>query len=150
MKNRTIKFRVWDVESSDMIQHKDLIMGDVYLQVSEEGIRVVMDDPEGENGPEVRDAVIMQFSGLKDKHGKEIYEGDLILVLDRDWPSGTGDRYVYMRSIASICEVVFHNGCFQLSERKGHGFYRCYLDVDNGRDLFEVIGNIYENPELCQ
>lgn len=91
-----------------------------------------------------------QFTGLLDKHRKEIYEGDLMLVLDRDWPSGDGDPQIHMRNIASICEVVFHNGCFQLIQRKGHGYFTWDLAQTHGRDIFEVIGNIYSNPELIK
>ncbi len=129
---REIKFRVWDVESSDMIQHKDLIIGDVYLQVSEEGMRVVMDDPDGENGPEVRDAVIMQFTGLKDKHGKEIYESDVVKA--HDHPTGADD---------TTGEVYYEQGSWRVRGAL------CTLS-EFGTAWTEVIGNIYENPELCQ
>lgn len=140
MKNRTIKFRVWDVDSSDMIQHKDLIMGDIYLQVSEEGMRVVMDDPEGENGPEVREAIIMQFTGLKDKHGKEIYDGD---ILNWDF-CGSVQWSEWMAK--PIYKVQYYNGYLPAAV----GIYKELFLHAYRFQYTEVLGNIYENPDLCQ
>jgi hypothetical protein len=68
---------------------------------------------------------LMQFTGLKDKNGKEIYEGDII--------DNEGARQKY--------EVQFHKGCFCIS-RGGLGYH-----IFNEKEV-EVIGNIYENPEL--
>lgn len=90
-----------------------------------------------------------RFTGRKDKSGREIYEGDLIRVLDRDWPSGNGSRE-YMISISAICEVVFDEAKFCLAHRSGRKFFNDDLAKDYGRDIFEVLGNIYENPELLQ
>ena len=70
---------------------------------------------------------IMQFTGLKDKNGKEIYEGD---ILDNE-----GARQKY--------EVIFHNGCFCISQG-GIGYH-----IFNEKKV-EVIGNIYENKDLLE
>lgn len=77
---------------------------------------------------------IMQFTGLHDKNGKEIYEGDILRTITYE----------------NIYEVSFHIGSFVLVDRDP-GFTTimkqpigCYqTDI-----LLEVIGNIYENPEL--
>lgn len=73
----------------------------------------------------------MQFTGLLDKNGREIYEGDVLGVND------PGDR--------SRAVVVFHEGAFkpQLCVQWATPIF------DNDWDDWEVIGNIYENPELC-
>lgn len=83
---------------------------------------------------------LMQFTGLKDKNGKEIYEGD-----------------IYTQGRIVTCIVIFREGAFC-----GHWINKSpetatpinwsgddsELMVDNFCNQIEVIGNIYENPEL--
>lgn len=92
-----------------------------------------------------------QYTGLKDKNGKEIYEEDIVRILYTDWPSKSeNDRRTldeYKRDISHIAEVifnnVFHRAEFELSNQDWRG------DIAPGRHgEIEVIGNIYENPEL--
>ena len=65
----------------------------------------------------------MQYTGLKDKNGIEIYEGDIVTTsIETVWDVG---------------EVIFRNTAFRV-----HGYILCQL-----KDI-EVIGNRYENPEL--
>jgi len=73
--------------------------------------------------------ILLQFTGLKDKNGKEIYEGDLI-----------GDKDCYV-------EVIFKDGSFC-----NKGDFKPIIEWIWARKRkgieTEVIGNIYENPEL--
>jgi uncharacterized phage protein (TIGR01671 family) len=74
--------------------------------------------------------ILMQFTGLHDKNGKEIYEGD---VLRSKW-GGTGI-------------VVFDDGAFQSRWDGGEVKYQLSASDIEDREL-EVIGNIYESPDL--
>ncbi|MYL44615.1 hypothetical protein GLV94_03070 [Virgibacillus halodenitrificans] len=69
------------------------------------------------------DVILREYTGLKDKKGKEIYEGDIVDV-DNTWRN----------------KVEFYKGCFMVDE-----------DVLGAIHSFsEVIGNIYVNPELLE
>ena len=74
--------------------------------------------------------ILMQFTGLHDKNGVEIYEGDIA----KD-PDG------------NVFEVIWNKGAasFELRNKISH-----FLFVQRYIDMFEVIGNIYENPELLE
>jgi YopX protein len=76
---------------------------------------------------------LMQFTGLKDKNGKEIYEGDIVR---RQW-EGQNDTHH-----EEIYEVYWANGYYLKPQPKAHPSH-VSSDV-------EVIGNIYENPELLK
>jgi uncharacterized phage protein (TIGR01671 family) len=85
------------------------------------------------------DLVIMQFTGLTDKNGVEIYEGDILektYLKEENYSSGE-----YVRS-----DVVFHEQ--SLCERFTHDNGKVYYGKIN-RDSF-VAGNIYQNPELLK
>jgi hypothetical protein len=79
-----------------------------------EGEHVVLDD-----------MTLMQYTGLKDKNGKEIFEGDVTTSEIGDEPMA----------------VVFWEGCFCHKWPDGNGH------IFNPKNI-EIIGNIYENPEL--
>lgn len=111
---REIKFRAW---------HRD------WMQYSDkESLRIFWDDCE------YRDCPIMQYTGLKDKNGKEIYEGDICKVQDFD---------------VEIVEIIFRNGCFEgINRNKENSLSNPYLEISG--QYYEIIGNIYENKELLQ
>ena len=106
------------------------------------------------------DLVLMQSTGLKDKNGKEIFEGD-ILKFNDEWNEYCHEGYVD-GSVEGInfVEVVKGEACFEFGktrypesslfiymEDEHLSFAELVKDKDFG---FEIIGNIYENPELLE
>lgn len=73
---------------------------------------------------------IGQYTGLHDKNGKEIYEGDIVKIKYRD---------------EDIGKVIYEHNGFSIDVTNMNKNYRRVSFVDN---FIEVIGNIYENPEL--
>ena len=98
-----------------------------------------------ENGgmAKINPETVGQYTGLHDKNGKEIYEGDIVLY--QDWEmayEGGGNDSFINKGIVEYCE---DNCCFNVTERQTVDLADV-LYKDN-EDL-EVIGNIYDNPEL--
>lgn len=93
------------------------------------------DISEGFAGLNDADAVV-QYTGLKDKNGKEIYEGDLVLVRD-----------------VRICEIVFHEqaGCWDLELRNALSSLSIGpVAPASWKYHVEIIGNIHENSDLIK
>lgn len=111
---REIKFRAWDSKSQRMYYQ-----GEPDLEDIQSFFYHYNDSDE-----------LMQFTGLSDKNGKEIYEGDIL-----------------KSSPYSIGAVLFRNGVF-LSEENRDGEPFCYPAFHFS--ISEIIGNIYENPELMK
>jgi uncharacterized phage protein (TIGR01671 family) len=123
--HREIKFRLWDFEKKKMI-YPSLSHNEKYvLQLNCEYM--------GKFNGKTYDPVKipkMQFTGMLDKEGKEIFEGDIINLGDRCY------KIVYSNNTASFMrETLSAWLTYSLNEKE------C-------REDFEVIGNIYQNPEF--
>lgn len=88
------------------------------------------------------DCIVLQFTGLKDKNGREIYEGDIIKqhhgyidMEKQDWVGA-----VYFGSYCSKGNDMYETGWFMKTNFQNLGF-KIHKDC-------EIIGNIFENPEL--
>jgi uncharacterized phage protein (TIGR01671 family) len=127
---REIKFRAWD--------KKDNVMRQVNMMTVSENHNYqtyYFLEPTSENNGfrYTPDVELMQYTGLKDKNGKEIYEGDIIR---HDW----GLNKITFEDYSFTAEhIISFDGAFNCN---------LYLS-DIGSDC-EVIGNIYENPELIE
>lgn len=82
-----------------------------------------------------------QYTGLRDRNGKEIYEGDIVKtpLLDPIFGDVLSDAF-------DNVAISFHNGAFAVAYYNGR--HKIYLQVLY--DEIEVIGNIHDNPELLE
>lgn len=122
---REIKFRLWSNWHGG--GHEMIYPGGDY-GLTLNGEPVFLDWGGGVS--ELKDTAVMQYTGLKDKHGTEIYGGDVIKQTNLIAPQ---DSF--------ICEVKWHDG---------QARYNIFQLQDTVPRSLEVLGNIYENPELCQ
>lgn len=134
--NREIKFRAWD--DGKMVYFKDI--SHLYLE-DYEVLRLAKFFCNIRN-----DSMIMQFTGLKDKNGKDIYEGDVMNY------KRTGDNWAETPSFDKDYQITvgFKEGSFACEEtdRPLHDYIRNVSYNPNNWTKWEVIGNIYENHEL--
>lgn len=128
---RDIKFRAWDKKKNDWFDDG----GSLYIELNG-NINF------GWNGEVMDDytdrVILLQYTGLKDKNGVEIYEGDFLMA---------GDAYLGV--------IKYHSTRAQfIGKNIGETFQEDEYDTlytKNGRfNSAKVIGNIYENPELLE
>ena len=120
MITRTIKFRYWNDVTKQMVNNPSMPYKEGWT------IEQLFSD---------RGWVWMQFTGLLDRHGVEIYEGDIILTADDLRKQSIGNWKPKMRLVEWTDNKEYKTG-FNLGKAQDG---KC-----------EVIGNIYENPELLK
>ena len=114
--NREIKFRIWDKKSGMWLNRFNanlLNIGDL------------------------SNVELMQYTRIKDKNGKEIYEGDIVLI------------QIDKTNILHKTVVKFKHGAF-IADIIGDNDYIYLFHFGFNKDDFEVIGNIYENKNLLE
>lgn len=151
--SREIRFRAWDNNLKTMIQVPLLSFG--FDGSGKTLIVDIMDRAGFHRGLVVGESCeLMQFTGLHDKNGKEIYEGDII-VIPGEYPFFDKDKPNYIGTVEWIYsqwQYVLH--CVNPDKRGISDGINNGLNDDGVEDgkktIFEVIGNIYENPELVK
>ena len=126
--NIEIKFRAWLKEDKKMENVKTMDFTDKTIRCLKKNefinaylLRIVSFD----------DVELMQYTGLKDKNGKEIYEGDIVVLnnIEND----------------NMCIVRYEHSSYRLEG------WSLREDLSNVEDRFlEVVGNIYENKNLLE
>ena len=143
--NKEIKFRAWDKGNKVM-----LTWDDFFYKFSEtpEDIYGSLD------GTHNHLMELMQYTGLKDKNGVEIYEGDLVIITEREniGTFNVPDDIIANNGYTGREDIyqgeVKYQGCAFGIDDKDYGFI--YLEWDKDYGSAEVIGNIYENPDLLK
>jgi uncharacterized phage protein (TIGR01671 family) len=150
---RTIKFRAWHTGDNIFIEQWADLQG-IHFDVLGEAIKITFSGVihKSKNHPNIKKEVqrrvesniiipkeikLMQFTGLLDKKGKEIYEGDIV----------KGLLFHQHTTIPTMGEIVFCEkyAAFALKNLGGETLLH-----NHDRDKFEIIGNIYENSELLK
>ncbi len=123
---REIKFRVFDKASKYNPMH--IVGEDSHdsFWIDSDNVFHYRNLQNGEGSGEYGDYILMQYTGLKDKNGKEIYDGDILIDEHNE----------------EYCEVIFECGKFVCN------FETNSIDLSDISDELIVRGNIYENKDL--
>ncbi len=128
-----LKFRVWDLDNKKMI-----------------GTWEINEFPNLQSDEKYK---VMQFSNFYDKHKNEIYEGDIIELVNEAGKKikvvcefGTVEREI-MGGRLNLCVINGFSFCIVGNGKHTYPISKNYLGVCD-TEIFEVIGNIYENKNL--
>lgn len=124
--NREIKFRAWHKDLKKMFK-----IGQITLEKGTWNFEPNDRDFIGISIPSQPSFVLMQYTGLHDKNGKEIYEGDILKV--------------YYKGMSEVGYVEYDNDyCeYKIIINTDKDYFSLWKSID-----LEKIGNIYDNPEL--
>ncbi len=134
---REIKFRAWDVENNKMWMPKEL--WNHFVLIPDRGLFQNLATGEifdsNIKNKWANHMIPLEYIGIKDHTDKEIWEGDVLTA--------------NIGSLQSRYEVIIEDGHAQLILKDSDGTLKFFLDKSN-ISLYEVIGNVYENPELLK
>ena len=123
---RDIKFRIWDTENKLMLKVQELDFEPTFY-----GGRIAIRPDQYNDYFDTEDMILMQYTGLHDKNGKEIYEGDIVRKFN-----------------GIIGKVIYEHSEFIIDVTNNKKLDYGRLDLIE--NFIEVIGNIYDNPDLLE
>lgn len=131
------KFRAWDKNTNDVVSVKTIDLendGSVGCIVDYSGINL-----------DISECVLMQSTGLKDKNGVEIFEADVVKVSD-----GGNEEDSYTSVVKNYADEGYP--AFDIEAPSSWYYESNVLSTIMGGDYetIEVIGNIWENPNLLE
>ena len=130
---REIKFRAWSSGRKEMTEVENINFKGNAVYLISKYLRLVANLDETE---------LMQYTGLQDENGVDIYEGDII-NLSYEYFDG------HFRDNEIVGKVYFEDSSFRMSYKKYDEIREWRIDEPEILSI-EVIGNIYENPELLE
>ena len=133
--SREIKYRAWLKEEKKMVNVETIDFSEKSIQYLEKNEII---DAYLLRTKFLEDVEIMQYTGLEDKNGIEIYEGDILKY-----------KYLYDRRFKylSLVKFIETEASFGIKDRYENEIPLYRIAANN---YFEVIGNIYENEELLK
>lgn len=131
--NREIKFRAWDSNIKEIVEVVSVDLENEFIR----GISQVENNVDLESSYSFDEIELMQYAGLKDKNGTEIYEGDIVRLQSVD-----GMDY--------NAQIVFKDGGFCAIDGAIDDFSVSRYNLTIFDLEITVIGNIYENSELLE
>lgn len=145
---REIKFRAWLKEKK--------IMGEVLgIDILHKEIFFSNEDVDCYEHVDFKNIELMQYTGLYDKNGEDIYEGDVVKLVHTGIEI-SADRLEDLKRFVGI--IKYENGIFKIVRTEKSLIESKYFEMEQKKvsEIFiysklydlEVIGNIYENPEL--
>jgi uncharacterized phage protein (TIGR01671 family) len=135
MKTRELKFRAWDnIKKEWLMGYKQVGGFSIFGECMAFGEwQIILSQMVlGKFGESGEDLVVQQFTGLLDKNGKEIYEGDIL-------------KYDLGETKGLINTVVWDHFSWRISEMDNSACFPLTSGLD-----YEIIGNIFETPELLK
>ncbi len=138
--NREIEFRAWDVENKIMVYDNEDDSYGYWDGCQDSNIGMI------NHLLKRREYIFMQYTGLKDKNGKKIFEGDIVKYRSGGYGVNKNGKPIY-KTKKYIIDYDTKMPMFYL-KAKNEKDDEIIDIIDGKKDWIEVIGNIYENKEL--